>query len=371
MSYPHNPSAWVAPDVHGTRVDGEPLTDGPCRRPPTDERPRPVRSAAVIRRPRLLAVLVVAGAVAGAAACSTSGGQAAERTTTSGPTTTTEAPDCVPARRPAIGGRAQEIDVAGSPRTYLLDVPPADDGTTARPLVFDVHGFLSNAVEQDARTRMAAEGNARGYVVVTPEALGTPSNWRLFGEPDPQDDYAYLRAVRASVQERLCIDPERIYAAGHSAGSAFSGFAVCREPYGWAAVAMVSAAVPSTCPAGHRPSALAIAGTRDAAVPYDGGTVAGSTQQIGGFLATFEAYVDQYGCTGTVATSRPAPGIERRTVDDCDLGAHVQFDTVVGGTHAWPGTSAAKADLVASPEAKAWDATAAILDFFDANPLRR
>ena len=44
----------------------------------------------------------------------------------------------------------------------------------------------------------------------------------------------------------LCIDRARIYATGHSAGSAFAGFLVCTKPSRYAAVAMVSATVPSS-----------------------------------------------------------------------------------------------------------------------------
>ena len=212
---------------------------------------------------------------------------------------------------------------------------------------------------------MGAKGAARGYVVATPTS--DPPQWNAFSDPTLADDYGFIAALVTDLQGRLCIDPTRIFAAGHSNGSAFAGFLVCKAPYPFAGVAMVSATVPSTCPADVMPAVIAIAGTADPQVPYAGGTVGGSTISIPPAADTIAAYATRYGCEPSPVTDEPIAGVQRVRYDGCGGGTAVVFDTVVGGTHPWPGGSQAIADPTDSAAGKQFDATTAILDFFDAH----
>jgi polyhydroxybutyrate depolymerase len=279
-------------------------------------------------------------------------------------TTTTVADACTPSR-PAPPSGAQVFAFNGAQRTYLLDVPADYDGRSAFPLAFSFHGFASNGAASEANTSMGAKGAARGYVVVTPSS--DPPEWNLFTDPARADDYAFVHALAADIKSRLCIDPERVYAAGHSNGSAFVGFLVCKPPFEFAAVAMVSATVPSTCPDGVAPAALAIAGTADPQVPYAGGTVGGSTIGIPAATDTVAAYVTHYHCGADGAKDTPLAGVDRVRYFGCVDGAEVLFDTIVGGTHPWPGSSAAVADQANSAAGRQFDATSEIFDFFDAH----
>jgi polyhydroxybutyrate depolymerase len=277
-------------------------------------------------------------------------------------TTTTVAAACTPSR-PAPPAGAHTFAFNGASRSYLLAIPPDYDGRAAYPLVFVFHGFASNGPASDENTSMGAKGAARGYVVVTPTS--DPPEWTLFTDPTRVDDYAYVLALAADVQTQLCIDPARVFAAGHSNGSAFAGFLVCKPPYVFAAVAMVSATVPSTCPDGIAPSALAIAGTADPQVPYAGGTVGGSTIGIPAATDTVAAYVTHYHCAPDAVKDAPLAGVERARYSGCVAGADVVLDTIVSGTHPWPGSLAAIADPSDSDAGHRFDATSEILDFFD------
>jgi polyhydroxybutyrate depolymerase len=293
-----------------------------------------------------LAVLLAVALVA--AACST--GDSGDATTSE---TTSPPADCDPARTVDVAADdPQSFSFDGAERSYLLALPVDYDGTVAAPLVLNFHGFSNNKEGQEAVTGMAAQGSERGYVVVTADALGEPQEWNMFGEPDRADDFAFVDALVADLLERLCIDDERVYAAGHSNGSAFTGFLACKEPYRFAAVAMVSAFVPSGCPVDQvAPSIVAVHGTDDPAVPYDGGTVGGSAIGYPPTLDTLDSYAQAYGCD-PVVQDEPQADIERRLLGGCAHGSEVVLYTVVGGTHDWP-------------TGPGFAATGAVLDFFD------
>jgi polyhydroxybutyrate depolymerase len=327
-------------------------------------------AASSIRVPGGRRVIVAAALLAAAlvlVACSGGDGAAGGSPGGSdGADATDEAPaaDCDPARpAPATDG-PQTFSIGDEERAYLLALPDDYDGTTAHPLVFSFHGFSSSKEGLNAYAAMAEQGTARGYIVVTPDALGDPRDWNYFGDPARADDFGFVDALVVDLSERLCIDADRVYAAGHSAGSAFTGFLQCKPPYRFAAVAMVAAFIPTTCPVEQAvPSVIAFHGTADPVVPYDGGSVGGGPVGIPSVLDTLALYADAYGCESPATEDEPAAGVETDTLTGCAGGSEVVLYTIVGGTHDWPGNAM-------QPEAtggQAYPASDAILDFFDAH----
>jgi polyhydroxybutyrate depolymerase len=298
-------------------------------------------------------------------ACSSGSGAGAGNA--DGPDRATDASataDCDPPRPAVASAASQTFRFGDEERAYLLALPDDYDGSTAYPLVFNFHGFAGSKEGHDANTAMADQGTARGYVVVTPDALGEPRDWNYFGNPARADDFGFVDALVVDLSERLCIDADRIYAAGHSAGSAFAGFLQCRAPYRFAAAAMVAAFIPTTCPADRAtPSVIAFHGTADPLVPYDGGSVGGGATGIPPVLQTLQQYADAYGCDRPATEDEPAAGVERDVFGDCAGGSEVVLYTIVGGTHDWPGNSVRPA----TGGGQAYPATDAILDFFDAH----
>ena len=201
---------------------------------------------------------------------------------------------------------------------------------------------------------MGREGAGRGAVVVTPQALGDPARWNFDRRPGGPDDYGYVLALVADLQERLCIDPDRVFVAGSSNGAAFAGLLVCQEPAVFAAVAMVIATTPSTCPAEVTPSRLSIRGTADRtpdAVPMVSGDA------------------ERHRCAQPPEVEPVADGVERRRFRDCAGGAELALVTIQGGDHSWPGSP--QADRPGnSAAARSFPATDTILDFFDHHPRR-
>lgn len=319
------------------------------------------RGSGTVAATVLVAALALVACSSGGGADAGNAGEPDGATTDAG----AAAPDCDPPRPAATTDAAQSFRFGDQTRAYLLALPDDYGGTTAYPLVFSFHGFSSNKEGQNAYAAMAEKGTARGYIVVTPDALGEPRDWNYFGNPARADDFGFVDALVVDLSERLCINADRVYAAGHSAGSAFAGFLQCKPPYRFAAVAMVAAFIPTTCPVEQAaPSVIAFHGTADPVVPYDGGSVGGGPVGIPSVLDTLALYADAYGCESPATEDQPAAGVETDTLTACAGGSEVVLYTIVGGTHDWPGNAVRPAAI----GGQAYPATDAILDFFDAHP---
>jgi polyhydroxybutyrate depolymerase len=216
----------------------------------------------------------------------------------------------------------------------------------------NLHGHGGSAGEHDANTAMGSRGPARGFVVATPEALGEPRRWNFDRRPTGTDDYRFIEELVDVLVDRACVDPERVFVAGSSNGAAFAGFLACTPPFRFAAVAMVIATVPSTCPPEVTPSVLTIRGTADTTVPY-GNAV--------GFVRSHAAH---HRCPDPPLEDEPRPGVRRMRFAGCAGGAEVVLLTVVGGAHAWPGGARAVARQGPAAET-ALSATDEALDLFE------
>lgn len=266
----------------------------------------------------------------------------------------TKPADCSPARpMPAPpADEPQTFAFDGQDRTYLISLPDDYDGTAEHPLVLGFHGHGGTSLGAAVASELGEQGPERGYIVVFPQALGAVPAWNFGADPAQANDFAFVDALVGDLSERLCVDADRIYAAGHSNGSAFTGFLACQPSYRFAAVAMVSAFIPSTCPVDEAvPAVMAVHGTADPGVPYDGGSVAGGPTVIPPALETLDAYRDHYDCDPTPVESEPQPGVESKAYEGCLEGSEAVLVTIAGGGHEWP--------------LDKFPATAAILDFFD------
>jgi polyhydroxybutyrate depolymerase len=259
---------------------------------------------------------------------------------------------CTP---PAVDPTApQVLRSGGQERRFLLAVTSTAAGPGGLPLIVSLHGHGGRAADHEASTSLAARGREAGFVVATPEALGDPRRWNFDHRPDGPDDYAFVAELIDHLVGRACVDPERVHVAGSSNGAAFAGFFACTPPGRVAAVAMVIATVPPTCPADVTPSVLTIRGTADATVPYDGAP------------AVAAAWADHDGCPGPPRSDEPHPGVTRTTYDRCAGGGRVALATVEGGVHAWPGSVAAADRAGNAPAGVEWSATDEVLAFFTA-----
>jgi polyhydroxybutyrate depolymerase len=211
-------------------------------------------------------------------------------------------------------------------------------------------------------------------VVITPQGRdGLVSHWSVPPLPDTKDDVDFVRAMLATTTRDLCIDPDRVYAAGMSNGAIFSTVLACELPGQFAAIAPVAGVnVEMPCRRGTPPvSLLAFHGTADSVVPYDGGALlGGSLPVLGGVKARpVDDMVARWAafdrCGARPQRTRVSDQVERVTYPRCRDHEDVELVRVEGGGHTWPGAVAVDR-LGATTESIS--ATSAMLDFFDAHP---
>jgi polyhydroxybutyrate depolymerase len=141
------------------------------------------------------------------------------------------------------------IDVAGTPRQVILDVPDSVKAGTPAPVLLDFHGFShSGAGVWDVSGFKAIAARA-GVITAYPEGL--PIHLRLRGEDlegagwqmdaiAGNRDVAFTTALLDELERDYCVDRRRLYSTGFSNGAFFSQLLACALSGRIAAVAPVS-----------------------------------------------------------------------------------------------------------------------------------
>jgi polyhydroxybutyrate depolymerase len=327
---------------------------------------------------RAAAVGVVLALAAGAGCSSSDDPEEEGSRGASDPSPTTAAPPAAArpsegcGTDPAVAGPVAEVpgdvpltlDVGGTQRTYRLGVPASYSADEPAPLALGLHGAGSNAFQASFYSELPARAGARGFVTVTPDAIG--GRWEV--APEGVDD-DFLMAVLDDVERSYCIDRARVHVVGMSLGAWKATVTACAHPDRFASVALVTEEVrPGACPP---LPVVAFHGTADRSVPYGEGAypgvvVTGSNAGLSGTRDNIASWAEGGGCDADRQTRRIGTDVEVWTYSGCDEGIDVELYTIEGGGHTWPG-----ADFKRGPPEETTetiDATEIILDWFEAHP---
>jgi polyhydroxybutyrate depolymerase len=299
---------------------------------------------------------------------------------------------CSPARPAERGTTEHTLMHDGLERVYRVSIPGSYDGTTAAPLVVNLHGFGQNGELQNNTTDMPARAGARGYVVVAPDGapLRLPAGpagdaakryegrpfWNFFGstgvefdegrgattapvEPSQlgADDVGFVRKLLNEVLDALCIDETRVYATGLSNGAGMATTLGCELGERLAAIAPVAGVnLTGACADDDQIAVLAVHGDADEAIHYDGNYLLGFEFGNPSVPDRMHQWARRNGCEPDPDVDEPADGVERSTWRECDPGAGTELWTIVGGPHAWP-------------DGDPIDTTEVVLDFFEEHTL--
>src|SRR5439155_13468629 len=152
---------------------------------------------------------------------------------------------------------------------YLTYVPPGYNGTTAVPVVFEYHGFGSNAQQQIAYGNFMPEADKDTFLIVAPNG-GETAGGRHF---DLAKDVGMTSALLDKITRDFCVDDKRVYATGMSDGAAMTSLLACRLNDRIAAFGPVALTVqPVACKNGKAPITT-FHGTADPVVHFNGGKV--------------------------------------------------------------------------------------------------
>ena len=239
------------------------------------------------------------------------------------------------------------IRFEGTVRDYRLYVPRAYDGTKPVPLLLNLHGFGSNAAEQEQYGDFRAIADTANFLLVHPNGTVAPTGQRFWNTFLPYaaggpDDVGFLSALIDSISAKYRVNPQRLYSTGMSNGGFMSYELACRLNSRIAAIASITGSMISShldaCAPVRAVPVLEIHGTADGTVPYAGN---GSFVPIPELVA---AWARRNGCNPTPVIT-PVPNTnttdgstaERQVFSGGRNGSVVEHYRIIGGGHTWPG----------------------------------
>jgi polyhydroxybutyrate depolymerase len=232
-------------------------------------------------------------------------------------------------------------------RTFILYVPSSYDSSAKQPLVFNFHGYGSNASEQMAYGDMRSQADANGFILVHPEALDDiygRSRWNIGGwSQSVHDDVKFTENLINLLMDKYSINAERIYSTGMSNGGFFSFHLACNLSASFAAVASVTGSMTystfDNCNPRKPTPVMQIHGSLDATVPYKGS----DTRNMKPIMDVMEYWKINNGCDDYML-SLPSilPGTtswtETYQYSNCLNGTENIHLYVQGAGHIWPGS---------------------------------
>lgn len=231
------------------------------------------------------------------------------------------------------------ITHGGLQRDYILYVPASYSAATSVPLVFNFHGYTSNANQQMWYGDFRPIADTEGFIIVHPEGTldnsGT-SHWNVGWGGSTVDDIGFTESLIDNLSASYNIDNNRIYSTGMSNGGFMSYQLACELSDRIAAIASVTGSMSTnwfnSCSPNHQMPIMEIHGTADGNVPY------ATIPSIMDFWTNFN------NCNNTpIITNVP----DINTNDGCTAehqiwengnnGSTVEHYKIIGGEHSWPG----------------------------------
>ena len=132
------------------------------------------------------------------------------------------------------------VNAGGLDRTYIVYLPDVSP-TEAVPLVFVHHGYTMSGQNMYDITGYTALADREHVAVAFPDGQGGPGSlgapWNVGANvctsyevvpPDaPGDDFAFLDAMKADIEQDQCLDTAHTFVTGFSMGGYFSHHVAC------------------------------------------------------------------------------------------------------------------------------------------------
>jgi len=214
------------------------------------------------------------------------------------------------------------IEVNGTSRSYILDVPEGIKPQHAAPLLFDFHGFGHSAAGVWQVSKFKELAARDGFITVYPDGLPVHlmghdgAGWEIFST-DGNRDLAFVTQLLDQLERTYCIDRDRVFSTGFSNGAFFSNIVGCIMADRFAAIAPVGGGqITVPCHPSRAVPVLIHHGRKDERVNVE------QARQ------TRDAWIEKDGCR-----EHSSDGCE--WYRGCRDGAEVGY-CEDGGTHSWP-----------------------------------
>ena len=229
--------------------------------------------------------------------------------------------------------RSQEFTLIhdGLTRSYKLHLPSDYDQDSLYPLVVNMHGMGSNAIEQEFYSEFDNVADTGRFIVVYPNGIN--SVWNISSE-EGTDDVGFVSCLIDTINTQYSIDLMRVYATGMSMGGFMSYRLACELSGRIAAIGSVAGLQAYYPCAPERPvPVVQFHGTADEVVPYIG------------VSTTINNWLNYNQCPDT-ATITYLPDIDTTdfsTVTTYNYGpcnnlSEVILYSIINGEHTWPGS---------------------------------
>jgi len=229
----------------------------------------------------------------------------------------------------------------GLSRSYRVHLPVNYTLTSPTPLVLNIHGYTSNAAQQEIYSTMNAVADTSHFIVVYPDGVSNAWNSWYYTGPDAIDDIGFLNALIDTLASDYPVDLDRVYCTGMSNGGFMSYVMACESSERIAAIASVTGTMvvtaPAECETSRSVPIMQIHGTADLTVPYDGSVLFMPIEDV------IALWVQKNGCTDMPLLAQwpdidTTDGCTASTLHytSCNGGSEVLFYKIEGGGHTWP-----------------------------------
>jgi len=270
-------------------------------------------------------------------------------------------------------------EAAGGLRTFRVHVPPNYDDGKPMPVVLMFHGGYGTGKQlEEHSSRMDEVADAQGFITVYPDGLGDIPTWNAriccgYTMLMDIDDVGFVSRLLDRLEQYLCVDKDRVFAAGMSNGAILTHRLACELADRIAAIGPVAGTDADTdCKPSRPVSVMEIHGTGDRHVPWDGGYGCGTSHaDYIGVPETVDRWARRDGCSDeTEPWLTEGDGVcTKRT--GCPDGVDIVLCAIQGGGHSWPGgePSAPSENCPEDgPQSQTFHASEMLWDFFKTHP---
>jgi polyhydroxybutyrate depolymerase len=237
------------------------------------------------------------------------------------------------------------IEHNGISRSYLIYVPENYSGQEPVPLLFNFHGWGSNATDQHfyANFRNLADGNDQ-FVLVVPEGtlLDGKTHWAVgsWTIDSTADDIGFVKTLIDVVSSDYLIDATRVYATGMSNGGYMSYHLACNLSHRIAAIASVTGSMSfetfDGCQPAQPTSVLQIHGTADSVVPINGDTWTKPIDDVIDYWVTYNGCDIEPVITAVPDINEDGVISEQLSYNNCIGGTEIHYYRMNDMGHVWP-----------------------------------
>ena len=225
-------------------------------------------------------------------------------------------------------------------REYLLYAPVSYDGSSDVPVMFNFHGFGGTMEGQMYSADMRSLADSENFILVYPQGtlMDGYSHWNASlpsaDNKSSADDLGFISALIDEIVLNYQVDSDRVYASGYSNGAFMSYGLACHLSDKIAAIAGVSGTMIDidNCVPAHKTAVIALHGTSDGVVPYNGGSGFSSVGETLNFWIEYN-WTDESPLVESFEDNGTA--IEHHSYSDADGNTPVEHYKIDGGNHVW------------------------------------